>query len=265
MPQNLQLDANLDATDQVVKDQSGGPSLLTLSTQRVTIQSNNPSTEAVLCVANPGDGNALLMLGTARAWVFKQTGSSASAALELTAANPNNNNKNFIINTDGHVGIGTQTPQAKLDVNGSIAVSDDIILVGGDCAEEFEIQDDSETEPGTVMVIESDQRLRHSSQAYDHRVAGILAGAGNIKPGIILGRRANTDRRFPIALSGTTYCRVDASIHPINIGDMLTSSYRPGFAMKAMDRERSFGAVLGKALSGLTDGVGLVPVLVSLQ
>jgi len=41
-----------------------------------------------------------------RSWVFKQIGSGATTALELTAADPNNN-KNFIINTDGRVGIGT--------------------------------------------------------------------------------------------------------------------------------------------------------------
>jgi hypothetical protein len=39
--------------------------------------------------------------------VFKQIGSGATTALELTAADPNNNNKNFIINTDGRVGIDT--------------------------------------------------------------------------------------------------------------------------------------------------------------
>ena len=272
MPRNLQLATDLDATDQVVKDESGGSSPLELSTDHVRIQSNNRSSEAVLHVSsgqveisNPGDGNVLLTLGTERPWVFKQTGSGLSTALELTAADPNNNNTDFIINTGGRVGIGTLTPQAKLDVNGSIAVSDDIILAGADCAEEFEICEDSETEPGTVMIIVARQQLRHSCQSYDHRVAGIVAGAGNVRPGIVLGRSGNSGRRLPVALSGTAYCRVDASTHPINIGDMLTTSRRPGLAMRAIDRERSFGAVIGKALSGLTSGVGLVPVLVSLQ
>lgn len=93
MARNLQIDANLNAADQVVRDESGGASRLALSTEHVTI-------------SNPGDGNVILVLGAERSWVFKQIGSGATTALELTAADPNNN-KNFIINTDGRVGIGT--------------------------------------------------------------------------------------------------------------------------------------------------------------
>jgi hypothetical protein len=94
MARNLQIDANLNAADQVVRDESGGASRLALSTGHVTI-------------SNPGDGNVLLVLGVERSWVFKQIGSGATTALELTAADPNNYNKSFIINTDGRVGIGT--------------------------------------------------------------------------------------------------------------------------------------------------------------
>ena len=92
MARNLQIDADLNAADQVVRDQSGGASRLALSTEHVTI-------------SNPGEGNVLLVLGAERSWVFKQTGSGATTALELTAADLNN--KNFIINTDGRVGIDT--------------------------------------------------------------------------------------------------------------------------------------------------------------
>jgi hypothetical protein len=35
--------------------------------------------------------------------------------------------------------------------------------------------------------------------------------------------------------------------------------------MKANDRDRAFGAVLGKALRPLANGRGLIPVLVALQ
>jgi hypothetical protein len=45
----------------------------------------------------------------------------------------------------------------------------------------------------------------------------------------------------------------------------LTTSSVPGHAMKATDRERSFGAVIGKAMSPLEEGQGLVLVLVGLQ
>ena len=62
------------------------------------------------------------------------------------------------------------------------------------------------------------------------------------------------------------YCYVDASEHAVEVGDLLTTSNTAGYAMKAVDRERAFGAVLGKAMQPLAKGEkGLVLVLVALQ
>jgi hypothetical protein len=218
-----------------------------------------------LLISNQGDGKVILALGSERAWVFKQRGTGRTTALELTAADPANNNKNFLIMTDGRVGIGTRTPQSKLDVQGSITVSEDIVLVRADCAEEFDIERGSETEPGTVMVIGGRRSLRHSTSAYDPRVAGVVSGAAGVGPGIVLGRKGRAGRNVAVALCGTVSCRADATARPIEVGDMLTTSERPGHAMSAIDRDRSFGAIIGKALGELPRGVGVVPVLVALQ
>jgi hypothetical protein len=51
----------------------------------------------------------------------------------------------------------------------------------------------------------------------------------------------------------------------IQPGDLLTTSDLPGYAMKASDRSRAPGAVIGKAMSGLEKDTGLVLVLVNLQ
>jgi hypothetical protein len=77
------------------------------------------SPEAKLSIAATGNGARVLHLGTERAWVFKQLGTGAATALELTAADSTNNNKHFVINTDGNVGIGTTSPGSKLDVAGT--------------------------------------------------------------------------------------------------------------------------------------------------
>jgi hypothetical protein len=49
------------------------------------------------------------------------------------------------------------------------------------------------------------------------------------------------------------------------VGDLLTTSDRPGHAMKLTDPLRGFGAVIGKALKPMASGQGLLPILVALQ
>ena len=69
----------------------------------------------------------------------------------------------------------------------------------------------------------------------------------------------------PVALTGRVWTWCDASLAPITPGDLLTTSSRPGHAMNASDRDRAPGATLGKAMSSLESGQGLVLVLVNLQ
>ena len=165
----------------------------------------------------------------------------------------------------GNVGIGTTSPSEKLHVDGNIRVTGDIVLDNADCAEDFEIVACESVEPGMVMIFDSPSRLSVSERAYDKRVAGILAGAGRFKPGIILGRAHEpADAHMPLALTGRVCCFVDADHGAIEVGDLLTSSPTRGHAMKAVDPQRAFGAVIGKALEPLTHGRGLIPVLVCL-
>ena len=127
------------------------------------------------------------------------------------------------------------------------------------------MSDDEAVEPGTVMVLGGPERLEPSSQPYIRRVAGVVADAVGNPPAIVFGRRPGGTPRTPMALTGTVLCKVDTSFGPIELGDLLTTSPRRGHAMRAVDPARSFGAVLGKAMRPLADGVGLIPVLVSLQ
>ena len=57
-----------------------------------------------------------------------------------------------------------------------------------------------------------------------------------------------------VALTGRVYCWCDASFGPIEVGSMLTTSATPGHAMKATDRDKAFGAVIGKAMTELKTG-----------
>ncbi|HKC44410.1 MAG TPA: hypothetical protein VKC64_11315 [Burkholderiales bacterium] len=145
------------------------------------------------------------------------------------------------------------------------AKTGDITLDNADCAEEFEVADLDEATPGTVMVLGEGARLQPSGRAYDRKVVGIVSGAGDLRPGIVLGREAGRTDRRAIALAGRANCKVDAQYAPVEIGDLLTTSCTRGHAMKVVDEHAAFGAVIGKALAPLVSGSGLLPVLVALQ
>ncbi len=152
--------------------------------------------------------------------------------------------------------------QATIHLNGATG---DITLQNADCAEDFDVTDRTEVEPGTVMVIDDSGSLRPSAEAYDKRVVGVVSGAGTARPAIVLDRRPAESVRAPVALVGKVFCKADARTSSIAVGDLLTTSGTPGHAMKAVDPTKAFGAVLGKAMDSLADGADLIPVLVALQ
>jgi hypothetical protein len=162
---------------------------------------------------------------------------------------------------------GMTTIRLKGD-SGDICITGAINPVGGcDLAETFDHREAGVAQPGMVMVIDptSAGRLTISTQAYDRKVAGIISGAGGLKPGVKLGQ-TSAGADHPLALAGRVYCYVDATSQAVEIGDLLTTSDTPGYAMPATDRERAFGAVLGKAMEPLPQGEkGLILVLVALQ
>lgn len=164
----------------------------------------------------------------------------------------------------GRVGLGTVAPQARLHVNGDIIVTGDIRLPQADLAEDFVATEVAE--PGSVMVLDDDGGLIVSTAEYDHKVAGVVSGAGEYRAAIVLDHREDEGAgRLRLAMVGKTYCKVDADRAPIAIGDLLTTSATAGHAMKATDPSRSFGATLGKALRPLEEGTGLIPILATLQ
>ncbi len=136
-------------------------------------------------------------------------------------------------------------------------------------SEQFDIHSaDAEFKPGLIVCIDPDKpgRLVTSSVAYDKTVAGIVSGAGGVKPGMLMGQRGTAaDGQHPVALTGRVYCWVDADQGAIRPGDLITTSDTPGHGMKVNDSSRAQGAVIGKAMSSLMAGRGLVLVLVSLQ
>jgi hypothetical protein len=141
----------------------------------------------------------------------------------------------------------------------------DIILSNADAAEHFDLAESETVTPGSLMVLNHEGKLEPSKTPYDNKVVGVVAGAGNYRPGIVLDHKKGTEMRVPISVLGKVTCKADACYGPIEIGDLLTTSPTPGHAMKASDPSRSFGSIIGKALSPLREGAGQVNVLITLQ
>lgn len=140
------------------------------------------------------------------------------------------------------------------------------ILGGADFAEPFPITEES-IDQGSVVVIDAKApgKLRRSTEAYDKRVAGVVSGANGVRPGITLRQEGLLDNGEMVALTGRVYVKASAANGPIEPGDLMTTSDLPGHAMKATDHQRRQGAILGKAMTSLEQGQGLVLVLVTLQ
>jgi hypothetical protein len=116
------------------------------------------------------------------------------------------------------------------------------------------------------MVLADSGNIIPSHSPYDTRVVGVVAGAGNYRPGIVMDRREHSDEaRVPVSIMGKVTCRADASQGAIKVGDMLTTSCTAGMAMKTNDPMKAFGAVIGKALTPLASGVGTVDMLITMR
>jgi hypothetical protein len=219
-------------------------------------------------VHGEGDGTGVLghsisgkgVFGTSdnNVGVQAETKSTTTAALVAYQNNPNSNTAALYAKHTGN--------QAVAYFEGNVVVTGDIILTNAaDFAEDFDISVESSAEPGTVMVLDDDSELRESFRPYDKRVAGVISGAGNYKPGVILDKQPSQNNRKPIALLGKVFCKVDAQFGPIEVGDLLTTSPTIGHAMRVDDPLKAFGSVIGKALRPLAIGQGLIPILIALQ
>lgn len=164
-------------------------------------------------------------------------------------------------------GIGVHGKGRRLAglFEGDIEVTGDIRLTNAaDCAEDFDVSSLTGSEPGTVMVLNGEGSLSACQRAYDSCVVGVVSGAGDYRPGIVLDKQARAGNRRPIALLGKVFCKADAQFGAIAVGDLLTTSPVAGHAMKAGDPRKSCGAIIGKAMRPLESGQGLIPIVIAL-
>ncbi len=180
------------------------------------------------------------------------------------------------LNKGGELTVNDDSGAAKVTIRGGNAatvgrVTTPILEItgGSDLSEQFDITGPSaKIRPGMVVCIDASRpgKLQLCAEAYDHKVAGIISGAGGIRPGMLMGQGGTlASGDHPVALTGRVWTWCDASSGAIEPGDLLTTSGVLGHAMKVDDSSEADGAVLGKAMTALDHGRDLVLVLVSLQ
>jgi hypothetical protein len=248
--------------------------------------------------ANPGDNEVMSIVqtgnvgigttdpGSHKLYVRSASGGAAGATVQIENDNAtngialaldsestdttlliSNHADGDLIRGDSYVGGWRRT--FTVSNEGQVTCSTVEITGGSDLSEQFDVRaNGAEPIPGTVVCIDPDRpgKLVVSSKAYDRTVAGVVSGAGGIKPGMTMGQQKSAaDGELPVALTGRVHVYADAATGPVQPGDLLTTSDRPGHAMKAADYAKAQGAILGKAMTPLEEGTGLVLVLVTLQ
>ena len=96
-------------------------------------------------------------------------------------------------------------------------------------------------------------------------VVGVATISDRPEQLVVFGRQSEHSAEVAVVILGRTYCKVDARFSRIDVGDPLTTSRTVGHAMKATDTGKSLGARIGRALSSLASGLGVIEISVAVE
>jgi hypothetical protein len=115
-------------------------------------------------------------------------------------------------------------------------------LSGADLAEMYYSKDNS-IQPGDIVMVDGSIKagVQKTTRPYDSRTLGIIS----TNPGLVLGENTGENNKpVLLALNGRVPVKVSTENGDIEPGDYLTTSSKPGVAMKATKP----GQMIGKAL-----------------
>lgn len=183
---------------------------------------------------------------------------SGNATLYLVQGNAGGD---FVVGANSYLG----TRYWRVDRTGKGFFNGGTQNSGADFAEQIAVAgEEAEYEPGDVLVISAsaDRMVELSTEPFATAVIGVYS----TQPAV-LANAPDTDNPLegiPVAITGIVPCKVSAENGPIHRGDLLVTASTPGHAMKAGPNPPQ-GTVLGKALGELTEGTGVIEILVTLQ
>jgi len=200
--------------------------------------------------------------GTYEYYWRKSDNGYPGGANDSTLAMLNDNGRFYV---SGSIGIGTTAPSYKLGVVGTGAATGGWVTGGPDIAENYPTYDLS-IEAGDIVAPDPQNPnfIVKTSQSYQNSLIGVIS----TNPGFIMtgnddfftSGKISKDNERLVALAGRVPVKVSTENGEIKVGDLLTSSSKPGVAMKATEP----GRVIGIALEPYNgEGIGKIMVFVN--
>jgi hypothetical protein len=177
-----------------------------------------------------------------------QTWAGASGALGTSPAKGVSGQSNGLFDGEGRV-------------TGNLLIDGDVQLIGADLAEQLGGAGLRAAARGGAVWPGSHDRVRVTG---DRRVNGILSGGDGYQPGVAMDRQRESGGRWVLALSGKVRYKVDADCWPVEGGD-FTPSASPDHIVRAMDRVRARGVIIGISHARMLSRRGRIPALVALR
>lgn len=204
-------------------------------------------TPAIKLIGGKKDGSGIQGLG-ANETVFQVSNYNSDPAIALLGS--------------GNLGIGTITPEARVQITGGgLCVGSDVncnsdnntegVIYASsttttvyDLAENYPTKDLSLSAGEVVELDSSNQVFVKRSELDNAKLLGVIS----TKPGVLLGGfngdQFKDDHQVPVALSGRVLVKIATDSDNIEVGDFLTSSNQAGKATKATKA----GFMIGRAL-----------------
>ena len=227
---------------------------------------DNQNLADVLSEGNFTDGNNIVVNGSSK---IDMTGNSIENVgtddIDIGDGEGNIDMNNASLLDTGlavadNIGIAGSKAEVTGEVDGNdlyvkddVSVDGDIVGAGADVAET--IQNDTDMDSGTVVVLNGGMNITTSTQRRDTSVAGVVSR----DPAMVMAKERDG---VPIAMTGTVPVKFSDENGAVKPGDFLTTASRIGHAMKCQEIAECQGAIIGKVMQTQSE-TGEVQILIS--